>query len=152
MRCIPMMLFCSMHTLSLPRMMLICLSCLLYAIRLAFFVALHLFTFRRLASIGAETEKPSPLSRALIRPPAMATAPACMGPRWRAALGVIVLFTWSFGCSLSRWRKVGLPLVLGQESGPNFKGLPKVSGFATNHWFFLWCDWSPISSWFYHRS
>ena len=36
-------------------------------------------------------------------------------------------------------------LVLWQESGPNFKGLPKVSGVATNHWVFLRCDWSPIS-------
>ena len=56
------------------------------------------------------------------------------------------VFVWSFRCSLSRWRKIGLPLVLGQESRPNFKGLPKVSGIATNHWVFLRCDRSPISS------
>ena len=41
---------------------------------------------------------------------------------------VHVCFAQSFGCSLSRWRKVGPPLALWQESGPNFKGLPKVSG------------------------
>ena len=52
----------------------------------------------------------------------------------------------SLSLSLSRWRKVGLPLALWQESRPNFKGLPKVSGVATNHWVFLRCDWSPISS------
>ena len=38
--------------------------------------------------------------------------------------------------SLSQWRKVSLPLVLWQESEPNFKGLPKVSGVTINHWFF----------------
>ena len=54
------------------------------------------------------------------------------------------VFAQSFGCFLSRWRKVGLPLVLGQESGPNFKGLPKVSGVAANHWVFSGCDWPPI--------
>ena len=58
----------------------------------------------------------------------------------------------SFGCSLFRWRKVVLPLVLWQESGPNFKGLPNVSGVTTNHWVFLRCDWSLVSSWFYYRS
>ena len=61
-------------------------------------------------------------------------------------LSRMMLFTWSFGCSLSWWRKLGLPLALWQESGPNFKGLPKVSGVGTNHWVFLRCDWSPISS------
>ena len=35
---------------------------------------------------------------------------------------------------------------LWQESRPNFKGLPKVSGVATNHWVFLRCDYSPVSS------
>ena len=48
--------------------------------------------------------------------------------------------------SLSQWRKIGLPLALWQESGPNFKGLPKVSGVTINHWVFLRCDWSPVSS------
>ena len=38
--------------------------------------------------------------------------------------------------SLSQWRKVGLPLALWQEFGPNFKGLPKANGVATNHWVF----------------
>ena len=33
-----------------------------------------------------------------------------------------------------------LPLVLWQESEPNFKGLPKVSGVATNDWVFLKYD------------
>ena len=42
--------------------------------------------------------------------------------------------------SLSRWRKVGLPLVLWQESKPNFKGLPKISGVTNNHWVFLRYD------------
>ena len=59
-----------------------------------------------------------------------------------------VRFVRSFRCSLSlsKWRKVGLPLALWQESKPNFKGLPKVSGVTTNHWVFLRCDWSPVSS------
>ena len=48
--------------------------------------------------------------------------------------------------SLSRWRKVDLSLALWKESGPNFKGLPKVIGVATNHWVFLRCDWSSVSS------
>ena len=65
---------------------------------------------------------------------------------------VRVCFARSFRCSLSRWRKVGLPLALWQESRPNFKGLPKVSRVATNHWVFLRCDWSPVSSWFYYQS
>ena len=43
------------------------------------------------------------------------------------------VFVRSFGCSLSWWRKVGLPFVLGQEFGPNFKGLPKVNGVPINH-------------------
>ena len=54
--------------------------------------------------------------------------------------------------SLSLWRKVGLPLALWQEPGPNFRWLPKVSGIAINHWVFLRCDWSPVSSWFYYQS
>ena len=48
--------------------------------------------------------------------------------------------------SLSRWRKVGLSLALGQDSDPNFKRLPKVSEVATNYWVFLRCDRSPVSS------
>ena len=41
---------------------------------------------------------------------------------------------------------ISLPLAVWQESGPNFKGLLKVSGVVTNHWVFLRCDWSPVSS------
>ena len=78
--------------------------------------------------------------------------PRTRGPIGRPLLAYMVLFVWSFGCFLSQWRKVGLPLALWQESEPNFKGLPKVSGVATNHWVFLRCDWSPVSSWFYYRS
>ena len=37
-----------------------------------------------------------------------------------------------------------LPLEVWQESWPNFKGLPKVSEVATNHWVFLRCDWSLV--------
>ena len=104
---------------------------------------------QRLASIGTGWKKPPLSSQALIRPPAMVTTPAHTGPHWRAPLEMIwcgVCFMQSFGCSFSRWRKVGLPLVLWQESRPNFKGLPKVSGVATNHWVLLRCDWSPVSS------
>ena len=46
--------------------------------------------------------------------------------------------------SLSRWRKVGLPLALWQESGPNFKGF--TNGKWIRHWVFLRCDWSLVSS------
>ena len=84
------------------------------------------------------------------------------GARWRplpsewcckcAHVWCVAWFVWGFRCSLSQWRKVGLPLVLWQESRQNFKGLPKVSGVATNHWVFLRCDWSPISIWFYYQS
>ena len=59
---------------------------------------------------------------------------------------VVCVFALGFGCFLSLWRKVGLPLAVWQESGPNFKRLPKVSGVATNHWVFLRCDWSPVFS------
>ena len=68
----------------------------------------------------------------------------------RGPLSIMIMwclcFTRSFGCSLSWWRKVGLPSALWQKSGPNFKGLPKVSGVATNHWVSLRCDQSSISS------
>ena len=67
-------------------------------------------------------------------------ASVCMRGVWRSLRGVLGAL------SLSQWRKVGLPLVLWQESRPNFKGLPKVSRVATNHWVFLRCDWSPVSS------
>ena len=57
-----------------------------------------------------------------------------------------VVYTGFWVLSLSQWTKVVLPLALWQESGPNFKGLLKVSGVATNHWVFLRCDWSLVSS------
>ena len=62
--------------------------------------------------------------------------------------GVAIDTVRGFRCSLSLLVEEGicLPLVLWQESGPNFKGLPKVSGVATNHWVFLKFDWSPVSS------
>ena len=77
-----------------------------------------------------------------------AAAPLFDHPPWRQLLCasgpvgrpllmcMCVCFTRSFRCSFSWWRKVGLPLALWQESGPNFKGLPKVSGVVTNHWVF----------------
>ena len=87
-------------------------------------------------------------SQAFVRPPVVAIASARARPHWRAPLDSDegVLHAGLRVLSLSRWRKVGLPLVLRQESGPNFKGLPKVSGVATNYWVFLRCDWSPVSS------
>ena len=99
------------------------------------------------ASIGVKAEKPPSLPpQALVRPLMVVTTPACTGPRWRASLGDGVVHMEFRVLSLSWWRKVGLPLVLWQKSGPNFKGLPKVSGVATNHWVFLRCDWSPVSN------
>ena len=73
------------------------------------------------------------------------------GARWRPLfdwLVCLVGFMQCFKCSLSLswWRKVCLPLELWQESWPNFRGLPKVSKVATNHWVFLRCEWSPVSS------
>ena len=91
-------------------------------------------------------ERPPLLLRALVRPLAVAIAPMLAGPRWGPILDMMVCFARGLRCSLSWWRQVGLPLALWQESGPNFKGLPKVSGVATNHWVFLMCDWSPASS------
>ena len=34
----------------------------------------------------------------------------------------------------------------GRNLGQLVKELPKVSEVATNHWVFLRCDWSPVSS------
>ena len=34
----------------------------------------------------------------------------------------------------------------GRNLGQILKELPKVSEVATNHWVFLRCDWSPVSS------
>ena len=34
----------------------------------------------------------------------------------------------------------------GRNLGQIVKELPKVSEVATNHWVFLRCDWSPVSS------
>ena len=62
---------------------------------------------------------------------------------------------WCYGCSR---RALGaLYLSLSVEEGrstfgfmariwANFKGLPKVSGVANNHWVFLKFDYSPVSS------
>ena len=79
---------------------------------------------------------PTPSSRPLIQPPIMATVPARVGPCWKAPFNMmmVVWFAQGFECSLSQWRRVFVyPLALWQESGPNFKGLPKVSGVAINH-------------------
>ena len=57
----------------------------------------------------------------------------------RAVLRVLSL-------SLSVEEGICLPLEVWRESWPNFKGLPKVSGVATNHWVFLRCDWSLVSN------
>ena len=74
----------------------------------------------------------------------MATAPTHAGPHWRVPLdngdGVLCEEFWVLSLSLLM-EKVGLPMALQQEFGPNFKGLPKVSGVTTNHWVFLRCDW-----------
>ena len=58
--------------------------------------------------------------------------------------GVVHIGLWVL--SLLVEEGICLPLVIWQESRPNFKGLPKVSGVATDHWVFLRCDWSPVSS------
>ena len=89
--------------------------------------------------------------RAFIWPPAVVTTPTRAGPVGGPSWCICMLFARSFRCSLSLswWRKVGLPLALWQEFGPNFKGLPKVSGVTTNYWVFLRCDWSHVSSWFW---
>ena len=71
--------------------------------------------------------------------------------RWRL-LSMMVWFARSFRCSLSWWRKVGLPLEVWQESWPNFRWLPKISEIATNHWVFLRGDWSLVFCWFYYQS
>ena len=46
---------------------------------------------------------------------------SCAQGLLEAPLDECVWFMRSFGCSLSWWRKVGLPLALWQESGPNFR-------------------------------
>ena len=51
-----------------------------------------------------------------------------------------------FHCAHAYFHQVGLPLALWQDSGPKFKRIPKVNEVSTNHWVFLRCDWSPISS------
>ena len=58
--------------------------------------------------------------------------------------GVVRTRLWVL--SLSVEEGICLPLALWQESGPNFKGLPKVSEVATNYWVFLRCDWLPVFS------
>ena len=76
-------------------------------------------------------------------------APTRAGPvggtsRLVGALGVIRAELWVL--SLSMEEGICLPLAVWQESWPNFKGLPKVSEVATDHWVFLKCDWSLVSS------
>ena len=48
--------------------------------------------------------------------------------------------------SLSVKEDICLPLAVWQEYWPNFKVLPKISEVTTNHWVFLNCDWSLVSS------
>ena len=106
---------------------------------------------------GLEKQSREPPPWAFTWPPTMATILSAQGPirgpsrmmdGCVCACGVVHmgLRVLSLSLFLSQWRKVGLPLMLWQESGPNFIGLPKVSGVATNYWVFLRCDWSPISS------
>ena len=59
---------------------------------------------------GAKT--PPPSLWALVRPLVVATAPTRMGSHWRALLDIMVCFVQGLEWSLSRWRKVGLPLAL----------------------------------------
>ena len=66
---------------------------------------------------------------------------------------------WLCGCSreassaLSQWRRVFAYLWrCSRNLGEILRDLPKVSEVTTNHWVFLRCDWSPVSSWFYYRS
>ena len=67
-------------------------------------------------------EKTIAMLRALVRSPVMATARTRTGPRWMALLDVNAhVFVWSFECSLSRRKQVGLPLVSLRKFGPNFR-------------------------------
>jgi len=60
---------------------------------------------------------------AFVQPPAVATASA-LRARWRPSRCICMCVVRRelrvLSLSLSRWRKVGLPLVLWQEFGPNF--------------------------------
>ena len=112
---------------------------------------IHSCRCRHLALIRAENCH----RRAFVWPPAVATLPhmgPVGGPSWLVgALGVVRAKLRVL--TLSQWRKVFVYLwQVWQESWPNFKGWPKVSEVATNHWVFLRCYWSPISSWFYYQS
>ena len=99
--------------------------------------------------------------RTFVWPPAMATTSTCRallkGPSRMVCDACVVrtelqVLSLSLSLSFSVWKKVGLPLALWQAPGPNFRWLPKVSGVATNHWVFLRCDWSSVSSWFFYWS
>ena len=93
------------------------------------------------ASIGVE----NCYCRAIVRPPAMATLLHARGPL-KAPLDWCGSREASGALSLSVEEGIGLPLAVWQESWLNFKGLPKVSEVATNHWVFLRSDWSHVSS------
>ena len=73
-------------------------------------------------SIGISGKKKYRCRRAFVRPPAVTTTPARVGP----LNGVCCSRGVSGALSLSRWRKLGLPLALWQESGPDFKGFTKA--------------------------
>ena len=101
-----------------------------------------------------KAEKPPPSSRALIQPPAVVQLLHARGPI-RGPLteyGVCCVLRAELRVLSLSGEEGRSTFGIMQESGPNFKGLPKVSGVATNHWVFLRCDWSPVSSWFYYRS
>ena len=97
---------------------------------------------------GLDREGKNRRRRAFVRPSAVATAPTRTGPRWRTPLNdrvhvsCKVLSALSLSISVEKGRSTFDVMA---ESGPNFKGLLKVSGVTTNHWVFLRCDWSPIS-------
>ena len=72
---------------------------------------------------------------------------------WRPLSIMVWWLARCFGSSLLRWRKVFVYLWrCGRNLSQILMELPKVSEVATNHWVFLRCDWSPVSSWFYYRS
>ena len=95
---------------------------------------------------GLEREGKNRRRRAFIRPSAVATAPTHTGPRWRTPLNDHVRVSREVSSALSLSVEEGRSTFdVMAESGPNFKGLLKVSGVTTNHWVFLRCDWSLIS-------
>ena len=89
--------------------------------------------------------------RAFVRPPVVVTLSRVRGPL-EAPLNDGMVHVELRVLSYSIEEVICLPSEVWQESWPNFRWLPKVSEVATNHWVFLRCDWSPISSWFYYQS